>query len=67
MNRKIAEQNGICPICNEEFTDYADIVPDHKEPKGMGRAWRDDHPDNIQATSLVVQQWRDKDRQEWAD
>lgn len=49
MNRKIVEQNGICPICCEEFTDYADIVPDHKEPKGMGGAWRDDHPDNIQA------------------
>jgi hypothetical protein len=27
MNRKIVEQNGICPICNEEFTDYNDIVP----------------------------------------
>src|SRR5215469_17434731 len=26
------------------------IVPDHKHPKGMGGAWRDDHPDNIQAT-----------------
>jgi hypothetical protein len=26
-----------------------DIVPDHIEPKGMGAAWRDDHPDNIQA------------------
>jgi len=31
-------------------TDYNDIVPDHKNPKGMGGAWRDDHPDNIQAT-----------------
>ena len=50
LNRKIAEQNGICPICHEEFTDYADIVPDHRDPKGMGGAWRDDHPDNIQAT-----------------
>ena len=50
MNRKIVEQNGICPICKEEFTDYNDIVPDHKNPKGMGGAWRDDHPDNIQAT-----------------
>lgn len=50
MNRKLVEQNGICPICNEEFTDYNDIVPDHKEPKGLGGAWRDDHPDNIQAT-----------------
>ena len=50
MNRKIAEQNGVCPICNEEFTDYADVVPDHRNPKGMGGAFRDDHPSNIQAT-----------------
>jgi hypothetical protein len=49
LNRKIAEQNGICPICDEAFTDYSDVVPDYKEPKGMGGAWRDDHPDNIQA------------------
>jgi hypothetical protein len=50
MDRTIVEQNGVCPICHEEFTDYGDIVPDHKNPKGMGGAWRDDHPDNIQAT-----------------
>ena len=50
LNRKIVEQNRICAICHEEFTDYNDIVPDHKEPKGMGGAWTDDHPDNIQAT-----------------
>lgn len=49
LNRKIRQQAGICAICHEEFTDYNDIVPDHKEPKGMGGAWRDDHPDNIQA------------------
>ncbi len=50
LNRKIVEQNKICPICKEEFTDYNDVVPDHKRCKGMGGAWRDDHPDNIQAT-----------------
>ena len=50
LNRKVLQQGGICAICHEEFTDYNDIVPDHKEPKGMGGAWRDDHPDNIQAT-----------------
>jgi hypothetical protein len=50
LNRKIVEQNGICPICEEKFTDYTDVVPDHKRCKGMGGAWRDDHPDNIQAT-----------------
>jgi hypothetical protein len=49
LNRKIVEQKGICPICSEEFTDYNDVVPDHKEPKGMGGAWRDDHPDNVRA------------------
>lgn len=49
LNRKVRQQAGICAICHEEFTDYNDIVPDHKNPKGMGGAWRDDHPDNIQA------------------
>ena len=29
--------------------DYNDIVPDHINPRGMAGAWRDDHPDNIQA------------------
>jgi hypothetical protein len=55
LNRKIVEQNMICAICLEEFTDYNDVVPDHKDPKGMGGAWRDDHPDNIQATHWWVQ------------
>ena len=32
------------------FDLHADVVPDHKRCKGMGGAWRDDHPDNIQAT-----------------
>jgi hypothetical protein len=50
LKRKVIEQNNKCAICLEEFTDYNDVVPDHMEPKGMGGAWRDDHPDNIQAT-----------------
>lgn len=50
MNRKIAEQGGKCALCQEPFTDYGDIVPDHRNPKGLGGAWRDDHPENIQAT-----------------
>ena len=49
LNRKIREQAGICAICHEGFTDYNDVVPDHRNPKGMGGAWRDDHQDNIQA------------------
>jgi hypothetical protein len=47
MNRKIAEQGGKCALCHESFTDYSDIVPEHRNPKGMGGAARDDHPDNI--------------------
>ena len=58
LNRKIAEQNGICAICDEPFTDCNDVVPDHKEPKGMGGAWRDDHPDNIQAAHY----WRNQEK-----
>ena len=49
MKRKIREQGGRCGICHEEFTCYNDVVPDHKNPKGMGGAWRDDSPANIQA------------------
>lgn len=49
LNRNIVEQGGVCPICLDEFTDYNDVVPDHENPKGMGGAWRDDHPDNIRA------------------
>ena len=50
LNRKIVAQDRKCAICHEDFTDYHDIVPDHRNPKGMGGAFRDDHPDNIQAT-----------------
>ena len=49
LNRKIVEQDGMCAICRTTFTDYNEIVPDHIEPKGMGGAWRDDSPDNVQA------------------
>jgi hypothetical protein len=35
--------------CQVAFTSYNDIVPDHIDPRGMGGARRDDHPDNIQA------------------
>ena len=32
-NRKIVEQAGKCAICEKEFIEYNDIVPDHKQPK----------------------------------
>jgi hypothetical protein len=49
LHQKIAEQNRCCAICHKEFTDYSEIVAEHREPCGMGGARRDDHPDNIQA------------------
>ena len=49
LDRKIIAQNGICTLCDEGFTSCSDIVPDHKNPRGMGGAWPDDHSDNIQA------------------
>jgi 5-methylcytosine-specific restriction endonuclease McrA len=49
LDRKIVSQGGKCGICKAEFTDYSDVVSDHINPRGMGGAWRDDHPDNIQA------------------
>jgi len=58
MDRKIVSQNGICPLCNERFSNYGDIVPDHISPRGMGGAWRDDHPRQYPGRPLVVQ-WRE--------
>ena len=49
LNRKVVDQGTRCGICHEPFTDCSEIVPDHIEPRGMGAARRDDHPDNIQA------------------
>jgi hypothetical protein len=49
LDRKIVEQNRQCAICHVAFTNYGDIVPDHMDPRGMGGARRDDHPENIQA------------------
>ena len=49
LNRKLVQQDSECALCRVKFTDYNDIVPDHINPRGMGGAWRDDHPDNIQA------------------
>jgi hypothetical protein len=49
MDSKIVAQNGACPLCKVQFTNYDDIVPDHVSPRGMGARWRDYHPDNIQA------------------
>ena len=49
MNQKIAFQHGKCALCGEKSTDYSDVAPDHISPRGMDGAWRDDHPDNIQA------------------
>jgi hypothetical protein len=49
IDRKIAVQNGECATCKERFTDYGDIVPVHISPRGMGGAWRDENPEDIQA------------------
>jgi len=66
LKRKIIEQNMKCAICHEEFTDYNDIVPDHRDPKGMGGAWRETIIRIIfkQLTSGVTEK---KDRSEWTD
>jgi len=42
-------EDRVCAICHFEFTDYNDVVADHEDPKGMGGAWRDDHPSNVGA------------------
>lgn len=49
LNQKIIAQNGMCSICEEELTDYNDVVPDHEKPKGLGGSRRDDRGENIGA------------------
>jgi len=49
LKEKIRLQNGLCGICDKPMEDARDIVPDHKEPRGMNGGRRDDSPDNIQA------------------
>lgn len=39
--------NPECWLCGEVFTDYNDIELEHKKPKGMNGARRDDHWDNL--------------------
>lgn len=48
--QKIKEQNGACHWCHKAFEDFNEVVPDHVEPRGMGAARRDDHPENIVAS-----------------
>jgi len=49
INRKIQDQGELCSICAEPLTDYAEVVPDHLSPRGMGGARRDDRAENIGA------------------
>lgn len=62
LNRKIVEQERICALCEKEFTEYQDIVADHVEPRGMGSARRDDHPENIQAVHRLCNQEKGSQR-----
>lgn len=60
MDKKIVAQNCECAICNEKFTDYGDIVPDHISPRGMGGAWRDDHPRTFRLSTGGATERRDR-------
>jgi len=65
MNQKIAVQGGKCALCDEKFTDYDDVVPDHINPRGMNDAWRDDHPDNVQAVHWWCNGEKDRAQLDW--
>lgn len=39
--------NPYCWLCGESFTDYNEIELEHKQPKGMNGARRDDHWENL--------------------
>jgi hypothetical protein len=49
LDQKIREQNGMCSIGGEPLTNYNDVVPDHKQPRGMNASRRDDRSENIGA------------------
>ena len=55
MDRKIAAQNGTCALCNERFTDYCDIVPDHIRPARHGRSVQGRSSRQHSSCPLVVQ------------
>ena len=46
-NVLILKGHPVCHLCGEEFTSYSQIELEHKEPKGMGGAWHDDHFENL--------------------
>lgn len=48
--RKVAEQQGLCCVCNEPFIDMDEVTTEHLNSRGAGGAKRDDHPDNIGAS-----------------
>jgi hypothetical protein len=49
LNRKIIAQDRKCAICQEQFDDYNDIVPDHR----CRRAWEEVGETTIQKTSKL--------------
>ena len=44
--KKLAEKNECC-VCHQPFENLEGIVPEHRKPKGLGGARRDDRPENI--------------------
>jgi hypothetical protein len=47
LKRRVTEQKGIRAICHEEFTDYNDIVPDHRDAERDGRSANKDRCQNL--------------------
>lgn len=45
-----------CWLCPNPWKDYREITLEHKEPKGMGGARRDDHFDNLALAHLACNQ-----------
>jgi len=55
---KLKEQGGICALCLKPIEDVREATGDHIEIRGLGGAWRDDHPSNIQAAHALCNQER---------
>ncbi|HEY1462532.1 MAG TPA: hypothetical protein VGF44_03850 [Terriglobales bacterium] len=48
--QKVKEQGGLCCVCDQPFEDITEISTEHKDSKGNGGCYHDDHPDNIGAS-----------------
>lgn len=51
---RLSSRTGNAPSVAKSSQNYNDVVPDHRNPKGMGGAWRDDPPGQHSSYAFLV-------------